>query len=140
MTARLTACAEGAALQTGCKLEVSRFEFSYDELRTNEALSAVYTSNLIASGVAEDEIISGSDHGSLDLGNVSLRCPAIHPYLKVVNEKLGLHTAEFRDAAMKEEALEAMMQGAGLLASTALDVLADPELYRRIREEFERGK
>ncbi|ASS64734.1 MULTISPECIES: M20 family metallopeptidase [unclassified Paenibacillus] len=140
LTARLTACAEGAALQTGCKLEVSRFEFSYDELRTNEALSAVYTSNLIASGISEEEIISGSDHGSLDLGNVSLRCPAIHPYLKVVNGKLGLHTAEFRDAAMKEEALEAMLQGAGLLASTALDVLADPELYRRIREEFGRGK
>lgn len=57
-----------------------------------------------------------------------------------MNGKLGLHTAEFRDAAMKEEALEAMLQGAGLLASTALDVLADPELYRRIREEFGRGK
>lgn len=137
LTRRVKACAEGAAMQTGCQLEMTHFELSYDELVTNETLSEVYQSLLRKTGVADEEVLAGSDHGSLDLGNVSLRCPAIHPYIKVVHEKLYLHTAEFRDAAMQEKALDAMLSGARLLASTAYEVLADPELYRKIRAEFD---
>ncbi|OXM17059.1 M20 family metallopeptidase [Paenibacillus herberti] len=139
LTRRVSACAEGAALQTGCNLEISQFEYSYDELVTNEALSEVFQSKLRETGVPDDAVLTGTDHGSLDLGNVSLRCPAIHPYLKVVQDKLYLHTVEFRDAAMQEEALEAMLLGARLLALTAYEVLANPDLYQRIREEFENG-
>ncbi|PLT45212.1 M20 family metallopeptidase [Paenibacillus sp. FSL W8-1187] len=140
LTERVRACAQGAALQTGCRLEITPFEFSYDELRTNEALSETYQRMLRLEGVPDEQVLSGSDHGSLDLGNVSLRCPAIHPYLKVVEEKLGLHTVEFRDAAMREEALDAMLAGARLLAATALEVMADESLYRAVREEFEGGR
>ncbi|MCM3746938.1 M20 family metallopeptidase [Paenibacillus pasadenensis] len=137
LTQRVKACADGAALQAGCRMEMKHFELSYDELVTNETLSEVYQSLLYKTGVTDEDVLAGSDHGSLDLGNVSLRCPAIHPYLKVVNDKLYLHTAEFRDAAMREEALDAMLSGARLLASTAYEVLADPELYREVRAEFD---
>lgn len=130
-------CAEGAALQTGCRLEMSNYEFSYDELLTNEALSECFTANLLELGVKPEEIETGKDHGSLDLGNVSVRCPAIHPYVKIVEERYLLHTVEFRDAAMTERALERMIFAAKTLAATAYDVIADPALLARIREEFE---
>lgn len=129
-------CAQGAALQTGCKLQVSNYEYSYDELATNEALSAVFTENLIAMGVRPEEIHSGKDNGSLDLGNVSRHCPAIHPYVKVVDEKHALHTTEFRDLAMTERALEGMIFGAKALAATALDILTVPGLLEQVKEEF----
>ncbi len=134
---RVKRCAEGAALQTGCVLTVSNYEFSYDELRTNETLSKLFTDNLMQLGVPPEDIQEGNDHGSLDLGNVSLQCPAIHPYVKVVDEKLSLHSAEFRDAAMTERAFDGMILGAKALAVTACDVFASPELLRRIRAEFE---
>ncbi|WP_199614534.1 M20 family metallopeptidase [Paenibacillus alkalitolerans] len=136
---RVKKCAEGAALQTGCTLTVSNYEFSYDELRTNETLSGVFAKNLVEMGVAESEIQTGEDHGSLDLGNVSLQCPAIHPYVKVVDEKHSLHTREFRDLAMTERAFDGMLFGAKALAATAFDVIADPVLLRAVREEFERA-
>lgn len=79
LTSRMLACAEGAAMQTGCTLGVSPYEYAYDELRTNEVLSSVFNQNLIELGVAEQDIAHGKDNGSVDLGNVSLRCPAIHP-------------------------------------------------------------
>ncbi|PYI55851.1 M20 family metallopeptidase [Paenibacillus flagellatus] len=132
-------CAEGAALQTGCTLKVSNYEYSYDELRTNEPLSDAFTRNLNELGVPLDAIQDGQDHGSLDLGNVSRRCPAIHPFVQVIDESFSLHTPEFRDLAMTERALDGMIVGAKALAATAYDVLAQPGLLARVRESFEAG-
>lgn len=129
-------CAEGAALQTGCTLKTSNYEFSYDELNTNEPLSEAFTRNIVAMGVKLEEIETGKDHGSLDLGNVSLRCPAIHPYIKVVDRKLLLHTKEFRDAAMLDRALDAMLFAAKALAATGYDVLTDASLLQSVKDAF----
>lgn len=137
LTAKVLRCAEGAALQTGCSLRTSNYQYSYDELLTNEALSERFSANLLEAGILPNEIEFGKDHGSLDLGNVSRRCPAIHPYVKVVEDRLLLHTEEFRDAAMTERALGRMIFGAKMLAATAYDVFADPALLARIRTEFE---
>ncbi|TVX95946.1 M20 family metallopeptidase [Cohnella terricola] len=133
---KVTTCAEAAGIATGCSMTVSNYEYSYDELLTNEALSEAFTANLIASGIPEDEIRGGHDNGSLDLGNVSLRCPAAHPFIKIVDEPYQLHTTEFRDAAQTDRAYKAMVFGATMLAYTACDVLTDAELRQRIKEEF----
>ena len=129
-------CAEGAALQTGAKLKVTNYEFSYDELLTNKELSETYTRNLTALGIDPGAIETGKDHGSLDLGNVSRCCPAIHPYVKVIDEKHLLHTVEFRDLALEDRALEGMLFGAKALAATAYDVLTVPGLSDSIRQTF----
>lgn len=133
-------CAEGAALQTGCLLKTSFYEYSYDELRTNETLSAVFTDQLFTLGIDPKEIEVGKDHGSLDLGNVSIQCPTIHPFVKVVDERHMLHTKEFRDLAMQDPALNAMIFTAKALAYTAYEVLADPVLLSKIRAEFDAEK
>jgi amidohydrolase len=129
-------CAEGAALQTGCTLKISNYEYSYDELISNEVLSGLFTRNLLESGIREDEIQIGKDHGSVDLGNVSRRCPTIHPYIKVTDEKHLLHTKEFRDLAMEERAFEGMLLGAKVLANTAYDVIVNPNLLNDMKVEF----
>jgi len=140
LTQRALRCAEGTALQTGCTLKTNAYEFSYDELRTNETLSSLFTANLIEGGVPAEAIVSGKDNGSLDLGNVSTRCPAIHPYVQVVDNPYQLHTIEFRDAAMQPRAMQGLLFGAKVLAATAYDVCADPALLRQVREEFEQRK
>ncbi|WP_068774734.1 M20 family metallopeptidase [Paenibacillus sp. FJAT-26967] len=140
VVAKVLKCAEGAALQTGCTLQTSNYEYSYDELNTNETLSAVFNRNLEAFGITEDQIQSGKDHGSLDLGNVSLHCPTIHPYMKVIDERHLLHTPEFRDGAMRRQALDAMIFTAKMLAVTAYDVMTHPELLTEIKAEFQRSR
>jgi len=137
LTCRVLACAEGAAKQTGCTLSVTSYEYSYDELRTNEALSAVFNQNLIELGVAKHAIEHGKDNGSVDLGNVSLRCPAIHPYVKVIDENYQLHTTQFRDLAMTDRAMELMLIGAQALAGTGYDVCNNTRLKADIRDEFQ---
>lgn len=136
LTERVKKAAEGAALQTGCTLNISNHELSYDELRTNETLSEQFTRNLVELGVPEREIHPGTDQGSLDLGNVSLQCPVAHPYVKVADGNVALHTIEFRDAAMQEQAFDSMILGAKALAGTAYDCAASPKILQAIREEF----
>ncbi|AJS58378.1 M20 family metallopeptidase [Paenibacillus sp. IHBB 10380] len=136
LTNRVKQIAQGAALQTGCRIEISNYETSYDEMNTNEKLSDVFTSNLIDLGIHPDEIQIGNDHGSMDIGNISLCCPAIHPYIKVIDQKHALHTNEFRDLAMQDLALDGMLLAAKALAGTAYDVITDPELLEQIRSEF----
>ena len=47
-----------------------------------------------------------------------------------------LHTKEFRDLALQEPALHAMIFTAKLLAFTAYEVLTSPELLSKIKAEF----
>jgi amidohydrolase len=126
MVQKIKNCAEGAALQTGCTLSITNYEYSYDEMISNEALSDLFTENLLAMGVEASEIRIGKDHGSIDLGNVSRRCKAIHPYIKVVDGGELLHTKEFREQAMTERAFEGMLLGAKVLAGTAYDYIVNP--------------
>ncbi|SCY19276.1 amidohydrolase [Paenibacillus polysaccharolyticus] len=137
LTERVVQIAQGAALQTGCKLVTSNYETSYDEMVTNETFSDAFSQNLMELGIPQEEIVSGDDHGSMDIGNVSLRCPAIHPYIRVVDEVHTLHSIEFRDLALQERALDGMILGAKALAATAYDVLSKPELLQAIRKEFD---
>lgn len=136
---KVLACAQGAALQTGCTLKTSNYEYSYDELVTNETMSKNFYDNLISLGVSPNEIGRGEDHGSLDMGNVSRHCPTIHPFVKVIDEKYQLHTKEFRDLAMTGRAMEGMIFAGKALAATAYDVLTKPGLLEAIKKEFARN-
>lgn len=134
-------CAEGAALQTGATVKWSFYEFSYDDMITNNELSEAFTKELISLGVDEAEIIEQRDGtGSLDMGNVSQVVPAIHPYIKITNENYACHTHEFREAAMSEQAREAMILGAKAMALTGFEILTNPELLQKIKAEFNQGK
>ena len=133
-------CAEGAALQTGATLTVSNYEFSYDDMITNESLSEAFNKELISLGIPAGEIYEQRDgSGSLDMGNVSQAVPAIHPYIKICNEAYACHTHEFREAAMTDQAREAMIVGAKSMALTGYEVLTNPALLQQIKDEFYRN-
>ncbi|KON87731.1 amidohydrolase [Sporosarcina globispora] len=134
-------CAEGAAMQTGAEMKWSYYEFSYDDMVTNSPLSEAFNKELISLGVNEEEILEQKDgSGSLDMGNVSQAAPSIHPYIKICNEAYACHTHEFREAAMSEQAREAMILGAKAMALTGFEVLTNKELLKQIKAEFESSK
>lgn len=131
-------CARGASLSAGTEIEILNFEFSYDNLVTNETLSDIFTKNLRKAGV-EDIYESRKAYGSLDAGNVSHICPIIHPYFDITNNReIAAHTVEFRDSTKTEYAYENMKKTINALVFTAVDVIKDKELQVRIREEFEK--
>lgn len=130
-------CAKAGALASGAKLEYHNYEKPYDNLVTNQKLSAIYSENLRSTGVEIIQEEKGST-GSLDMGNVSHVVPAIHPYFDIIQSgDVSAHTIEFRDATKEEYALNSMIQTLTALALTGLQVSRDESLLKSIKEEFE---
>jgi len=114
--------ANGAALMTGATLEVSNYELSYDDLKTNAPLMEAYNKNLRLLGIT-DGLPPSKGAGSSDIGNVSNVLPTIHPYISISETPLIGHTREFADATVTPIAHERLLIGALTLAYTGLDVL-----------------
>ncbi len=129
-------CARGAALATGASLEISNYELVYDDLVTNETLSELYNKSLEIQGIRNWNKTRDS-FGSLDMGNVSHVCPAIHPYFGICeDENIPAHTEELRDATLTDHAYKNMIITINALVNTAVQVIKDRELLKRIKDEF----
>lgn len=130
-------CARGASLAAGTVLEITNYETSYDDLVTNETLMEGYAKHLRAMGV-ETLRESRKSPGSVDMGNVSHVCPAIHPYFAIAEEPVTGHTREFAAATRTPFAYDSMTKAIGALVLTGADVIRDQEFLTRIKEEFQR--
>ncbi len=137
---KLRACAEGAALATGARLEFKIVGHSYKAMRPNHALGNAFVRNLEALGEPLSPPKPDEGMGSTDMGDVSQVVPAIHPYIKICDEDVAGHSRAFAEAAISGRGLEAMLIAAKAMAMTAVDVFTDPELAARMKEEFQKGR
>jgi amidohydrolase len=131
LVARLTTCAEGVALATGTRAEVERVTVRYDHFRDSGTLSERFAEHLDRAGITLGAPTPGVYLGSSDIGNVSTRVPAIHPFVAIMNEDASDHTPEFAEAAASERAREVLLAATEALACTAADVLLSADLRER---------
>jgi len=75
-------------------------------------------------------------YGSSDIGNVTLKMPAIHAYMKITDEKVVAHNAAFTKVTDTDQAHEATMKAAKALAATGYDILSDVNFRDEINKEF----
>ena len=134
---RVMACFEGAARQSGCELEAS-WRGGYTDVRANKVLARAYRSNgeSLGRSFVEPERIPIHVAGSTDMGNVSKVVPSIHPALLACPLGTPGHSIEMAEAAASELADAAVVDGAKILAMTAVDVWLRPDLLADIRSEF----
>jgi len=130
-------CAEGASLAAGTQLQIQKYEKSYDNMVTNLMLSDIYCRNLLNMGVETIEESSVNELGSIDTGNVSHRCPTIHPYFGITKKHMSKHTREFAEATVTPYAYEEMKKTIGALVLTGFDIVVNPDLLKKIKNEFE---
>ena len=135
--AKVKRCAEAGALATGASVEFEEGPV-YAERHNNRVLATLFAENMARFGVAGEQPPAQGGVGSSDIGNVSLRVPTIHPYLKIVDGDVSGHTPEFREAAGSQRGLDAMVLAAKALAMTAADAVyrpgADVEMWSAWRE------
>jgi len=136
---RLIACARGAAEATGTDLTVSAATLTMLPIRHNTTLERRYEDKVRSLGAPVCEEPPGGGAGSTDFGNVSQVVPAAHAYFQVSEARVGAHTVEFGLAAKSEQGLAGMVIGAKALALTALDLIDEPDLLKRVRCEFKEG-
>ncbi|NLJ58744.1 MAG: M20 family metallopeptidase [Tissierellia bacterium] len=134
---RVKNCARGAALATATELKITKFEFNYDNMVTNQTLSNVFNEKIYhIAGIVMNEPPKST--GSIDAGQVSQVCPTIHPYFDITNDKsIAAHTIEMAESTLTDYAKEQMKNTIAALVLTAAEVIQDPKLYEEIKNEFD---
>jgi len=133
---RVIACAEGASMATGAKLEYT-VRKGYDSIKPNRTLAETFSRHLGTLGFPLDSAPERPRMGSTDMGDISQALPSIHPYVSIGPKALGGHTIEFREAALTDKGFAAMLAAAKAMALTSYDLLTKPELLARVRRDFE---
>ncbi|RSS82241.1 amidohydrolase [Streptomyces sp. WAC06614] len=132
LAGELQRCAEGTAAATGTTVTVAQVGARYEHFQDNPVLSARFAGHLDRAGIRLTDPQPGVYLGSSDIGNVSSRLPAIHPFLAVMDPADGSdHTAAFAAAAASPRGRRVLLAAAQALACTAADVLLCPELSTR---------
>ncbi len=136
LVGQIKSCAEAAAMSNGATVKITNFEACYDNLITNQALSDLFTENLLQTGVPEVEGARPSK-GSSDAGNVSQKCPMIHPHFSISDHgKVPGHTRDFAACTITDYANEQMILNVRAFAMTAYQLVTQPELLEKIKAEF----
>jgi amidohydrolase len=131
---------EAAALATGTQLELDWDPCPvYMPVRNNQALAARYAANVAPRGrrAVPEGVVPSDLAASTDLGNVSVRVPAIHPTLAIAPADVTIHSPEFAAWAASERADAGTVDGTIGLALTAADFLTDARLRKDVAAEFE---
>jgi amidohydrolase len=132
---RVIACAEAAALATGTTVDVAR-GLVYAERKNNHVIAERVARYLAELGEEVEVPVLRGGTGSSDIGNVSLRLPAIHHYLKIMPRGTPGHSHAMTEAARGVEAHQAMLRMAAALAKAGADLFCDGALLDAAREEF----
>ncbi|MDP8905275.1 MAG: M20 family metallopeptidase [Chloroflexota bacterium] len=137
MKERFRALVDAAALAADCSGEAV-FSGGSSTMKDNATLRARFVANMAAYGI-EDEPVDYTRLGSSDMGNVSHAVPTIHPELAICDAGTPAHSTAFRDAAATPRADDTTLLAATLVAQTAYELFADPDLVAAAWQEF-RGR
>jgi len=130
-------CFVGAATATGARLEYRWGKVRYAPLRNNLALARLFRQNMQSLGRKVLLANPTKAFGSTDMGNVSQIVPAIHPDFAIAPKEVTTHSPEFAQAAASEAGIKGMLDSAKALAMTIVDLMANPEIVARVKQEFE---
>jgi amidohydrolase len=133
-------CFAGAAMASGARLEYKWGEVRYSSLRNNLTLAQLFRRNIQSLGRKMPLSDPRVSFGSTDMGNVSQLVPGIHPMIAIAPVNVLGHSPEFASAAASEKGTLGLLDAAKALAMTVVDLLANPEIVTRVKEEFRRGK
>jgi len=137
---RVINCFTGAATASGARLEYKWGEVRYSPLRNNLTLAQLFRRNIQSLGRKMPLFDSRVSFGSTDMGNVSQLVPGIHPLVAIAPVNVLGHSPKFASVAASETGTRGLLDAAKALAMTVVDLVANPEIVTRVKEEFKRGK
>ncbi|MFQ6076188.1 MAG: M20 family metallopeptidase [Candidatus Bathyarchaeia archaeon] len=133
---RMRNVARGAALACGGEAEVTQYGTWYKRLVQNLTLEELVKRNMETIGLKSEppDRPPKASHGT-DFGNISQVIPAISFRLGM-GPGLPLHTVAGTKATISEAAHKAVINGAKVMAMTALDLFNNPGLVKKAKEEL----
>lgn len=137
---RVAHCLEGGAMAAGCTVSFDWKKNTFADLVDNLPLLDSYIRNAAQFGrMMTSEYLAGTGGGSTDMGNISYLVPSIHPMVQVAPSGVSLHSAAFADYTKGEEASKAIVDGAKIMAMTAIDMWTSNSLQQEVKAAFGDG-
>jgi len=133
-------CFIGAATASGARLEYRWAGIRYAPLRNNLTLARLFRQNMQSLGRKVKLSDPSQAFGSTDMGNVSQLVPSIHPQVAIAPEEVLAHSPQFTEAAVSEAGIKGLLDAAKAQAMTVVDLLANPEIAIKVKEEFGQNK
>jgi amidohydrolase len=133
LVAKVRQAAQAAAELTGAKPEINVHRM-YAERYPNLPMCEAFKANMEVLGEEMEYANPKGMYGSSDVGNVSIKLPAIHDYLWIAPAGVNSHNAEYTEHSNSPRADEICIKGAKGLAMTAIDILESPEFQAKIKE------
>ena len=117
-------------------LKVVKNENPYEPMKRNETLLGAFRANLTGLGAVESPEVHDR-LGSSDVGNVSQVIPAIQPLVKIAPDGTATNARAFEAAARAPDGWGGMLIAAKGMAMTTVDLLDDPAVVAKGKQEFE---
>ena len=137
---RVAQCLDAGAMAAGCTVSFDWKKNTFADLVDNVPLLESYIRNAEQFGrKMTTDFLPGTGGGSTDMGNISYLVPSIHPMLQVAPSGVSLHSAAFADHTKGEEANRAIVEGAKIMAMTAIDMWLSTALQTRVKAAFGDG-
>ena len=137
---RVAKCLEGGAMAAGCTVTFDWKKNTFADLIDNVPLLESYIRNAEQFGRhMTSEFLPGTGGGSTDMGNISYLVPSIHPMMQVAPSGVSLHSAAFADYTKGQEATRAIVDGAKIMAMTAIDMWLSKALQDDVKAAFGDG-
>ncbi len=133
--AKVIECFKGAGIMTGARLEYRWGEVCYAAMKNNLTLARFFKENMDSLG-RQVKISEEGTNFSTDMANVSEVVPALHAMVRIAPPEVKHHTREFCDAAVSEDGMKGLIDGAKALAMTAADLMADADNLERVKKDF----
>lgn len=122
---------------TGAKSNVY-IEPIYTERYPNMTMELKYKENMEYLRESVEVADIKGKYGSSDIGNVSIKLPIIHPYLKIMDNPVNSHSVDFTEISITERAHYGMLKSSKALAMLGADLLLDNNFREKVYSEFER--
>jgi amidohydrolase len=131
--------AEGAALMTETRVEITREGPTCYDMRPSYVLGRQYEENMRRAGLeinARDQHVRGPY--STDFGNVSYLVPAVTGSFAISHEPIPGHSQQVVDASCSAFGYEQLLKVSTAMALTALDLFTTPDLVAAAKQEHAR--
>ena len=121
---KVLAAFEGAAVATGCSLDVKQRGHAYTDMVVNPVMADLYAENSAAIGRPMHRMVDydPAATGSTDMANVSYVVPTIHPILDIGAAPAVNHQKEFATHTLAPSGVAAITDGALAMAMTIIDL------------------
>lgn len=140
LVAKVRRIADGAAMITGARLDFSLPEPASWDMITNHTLAGRIKTHLDGVGLRLPEAKPEPAFGSTDWGNVSYVVPSVETGFPILDRVCTWHSAEVVAAADSPMGYANALAVAKAMALAGVDLLTEPALLERVRDEFAGGR